>query len=441
MISFLRPAKPSSKVNESEVNPLYRKNRRKVFFGIFIGYAGYYLVRKNFALIMPHLIKEGFNTKELGIILSGVDISYGVSKFLMGNVSDRSNPRFFLPLGLSLSALVMTVMGVFPIATSGVAIMFSLMFINGWFQGMGWPPCGKIMVNWFSLKERGGKMAVWNIAHNVGGGLIGVFATWGLILFNDDWKSALYLPAIFAFGIAVACIFLIKESPKSEGLPSIEEYKNDYPDKNLEINHTSARDIFVEHIFKNKLLWTIAIANAFIYLIRYGILNWAPTYLSEVKNYSIGDTGWAFFIYEYAGIPGTLLCGYLSDKVFKGRRGPVSIIYLSLVFVAIMVYWITPAGHHVIDNIALFSIGFLIYGPVMLIGVHALDLVPKNAAGTAAGFTGLFGYVGGALSASVLFGYIVNKYGWDGGFYLLLFAAIAAIFLLILVTKWEKKTN
>jgi OPA family glycerol-3-phosphate transporter-like MFS transporter len=29
----------------------------------------------------------------------------------------------------------------------------------------------------------------------------------------------------------------------------------------------------------------------------------------------------------------------------------------------------------------------------MIIGLHALDLVPKQAAGTAAGFTGFFGYV------------------------------------------------
>ena len=41
--------------------------------------------------------------------------------------------------------------------------------------------------------------------------------------------------------------------------------------------------------------------------------------------------------------------------------------------------------------ICMIVIGFLIYGPVMLIGLHALELAPKKAAGTAAGFTGLFG--------------------------------------------------
>ena len=65
-------------------------------------------------------------------------------------------------------------------------------------------------------------------------------------------------------------------------------------------------------------------------------------------------------------------------------------------------------------------IGFLIYGPVMLIGLHALELAPKKAAGTAAGFTGLFGYLGGTVSASAVIGWAAQHYGWDGGFYVMI---------------------
>ena len=80
-----------------------------------------------------------------------------------------------------------------------------------------------------------------------------------------------------------------------------------------------------------------------------------------------------------------------------------------------------------IDNIALIAIGFLIYGPVMLIGVQALDLVPKKAAGTAAGLTGLFGYLGGALFANIGVGFLVDKWGWDAAFILFLAACVLAI--------------
>jgi OPA family glycerol-3-phosphate transporter-like MFS transporter len=191
----------------------------------------------------------------------------------------------------------------------------------------------------------------------------------------------------------------------------------------------------------NKLIWYIALANAFIYLVRYGVLDWAPTYLKEAKGFSLSETGWAYFLYEWAGIPGTLICGWLSDKVFGGRRAPATIIYMLLVTVAVFVYWKNPAGNPLVDNVALIAIGFLIYGPVMLIGVHALDLVPKKAAGTAAGLTGLFGYLGGAVFANAAMGYVVDAYGWDGGFYVLLAACVLSVVFTGLTWKKEKSSS
>ena len=70
--------------------------------GIFIGYAGYYLVRKNFSLIKPDLLEMGFDKGDLGLIGAALSIAYGISKFVMGNISDRSNPKVFLSLGLPL---------------------------------------------------------------------------------------------------------------------------------------------------------------------------------------------------------------------------------------------------------------------------------------------------------------------------------------------------
>jgi OPA family glycerol-3-phosphate transporter-like MFS transporter len=317
--------------------------------------------------------------------------------------------------------------------------MFSLLFINGWFQGMGWPPCGRVMVHWFSLRERGTKMSVWNVAHNVGGGLVGPLAIAGLALFGT-WQSKFYFPGIIALVTAFVAYLLVKDTPQSCGLPPIEKYTNTYS-KEYSIDHEkelTTRQILLDYVLVNKLIWYIAAANAFVYLVRYGVLDWAPTYLKEAKGFSLQETGWAYFAYEYAGIPGTLLCGWLSDKVFKGRRAPATIIYMILVTIAVLVYWKNPPGNPLVDNIALTAIGFLIYGPVMLIGVHALDLVPKKAAGTAAGLTGLFGYLGGALFANAAMGYVVDAWGWDGGFVVLVASCGLAILFTALTWKKEK---
>ncbi len=182
------PAPHRPRVADSLVDPLYRRPRWQVFAGIFFGYAGYYLVRKNFSLAIPSLIDEGFTKGDLGFAMSGVAIAYGISKFVMGAVSDRSNPRFFLPAGLFLSAGIMLVMGLVPWALSSIGVMFALQLANGWVQGMGWPPSGRTMVHWWSQRERGTVVSAWNIAHNVGGGLIGPLFLLGLHWFGD-WRS------------------------------------------------------------------------------------------------------------------------------------------------------------------------------------------------------------------------------------------------------------
>ena len=172
-------------------------------------------------------------------------------------------------------------------------------------------------------------------------------------------------------------------------------------------------------------------------MIRYGVLDWAPTYLHEVKDFSVDKSSWAYFFYEWAGIPGTLLCGWISDRWFNGRRAPAAILYMVLVLIAVVIYWFNPAGNPAIDIAALMAIGFLIYGPVMLIGLHALELVPKKAAGTAAGLTGLFGYLGGAVVANIALGYTLDYFGWDGGFMLLVGGCICSIILLAMTVKHE----
>ncbi len=436
MLGIFAPAAHRAPLPADRIDPVYRRLRWQIFAGIFIGYAGYYLLRKNFSLAMPYLVEQGYSRGELGVALSAVAIAYGLSKFLMGLVSDRSNPRYFLPFGLVMSALVMLLFGFAPWATSSVSIMFVLLFLNGWFQGMGWPPSGRTMVHWWSQKERGGVVSVWNVAHNVGGGLIGPLFLLGLAWFND-WHAAFYVPAVVALAVAVFAFIAMRDTPQSCGLPSVEHWKQDFPEGYSEGHERefSTKEIFVEYVLKNRLLWYIALANVFVYLLRYGVLDWAPTYLKEAKHFSVDKTSWAYFFYEWAGIPGTLLCGWLSDKLFRGNRGATGVVFMLGVLVATLVYWLNPEGNPGIDLAALVSIGFLIYGPVMLIGLQALELVPKKAAGTAAGFTGLFGYLGGSVAANALVGYTVDHFGWDGGFMLLIGSCVLAIVFLAMTLR------
>lgn len=456
MWKFLAPPAYKAEMPAEKVDSNYKKLRWQVFLGIFIGYAGFYIVRKNFSMAIPELAPFGFETGELSIVLSMNAIAYALSKFLMGSVSDRSNARVFLPLGLVLAAISMAFM-IVPVTAIGpehkmwaIALMAVLNFLVGWFNGMGWPPCGRVMTHWFSIKERGTKMSIWNCAHNVGGALVGPMAVYGAIWFGSWFygsQTKYYFligtyafPAAVAIFIAILAYILIRDTPQSCGLPSIEKYRNDYP-KNYSEKHEqvlTAKEIFFKYVFNNKMLWLIAIANAFVYMVRYGCLDWAPAFLKDSQGYDIKDAGWAYFAYEFAAIPGTLVCGWLSDKVFKGRRAITTIIFMALVAVFILLYW-RFSYNYTIVTLSLIGIGFFIYGPVMLIGVQALDLAPKNAAGTAAGLTGFFGYFfGTAILANIVIGYVAGSVGWDWTFVLLLAACALSILFISFTAKEER---
>lgn len=419
MFSILKPAPAIPPLPPERIDPEYRRLRWQVFAGIFIGYAGYYLVRKNFALAIPDILKEypEYSKAALGTAMTGLSIAYGFSKFIMGSVSDRSNPRWFMTLGLLLTSAVTFAFGTFPAIYGSLFAIVALQTLNGWFNGMGWPPSGKTMVHWWSTKERGVTVSVWNVAHNVGGALVAKLALAGVLIFGD-WGAKFYFNAAVAALVAVVIALLLRDTPQSCGLPAIEQYKNDYPpDYSAAHERTfTFKEIFFGYVLNNKFLWAIAVANAFVYFVRYGVVDWIPTYLQTAKGFSFQQSSWAWAAFEYAGIPGTILCGWISDRIFRGRRAPATILFMSLTLAALVVYGLNRHGPLWIDIASLLAIGFFVYGPIMIIGLHALDLVPKKAAGTAAGFTGFFGYVFGSAIAGTGVGWIADRWDWAGVF-------------------------
>jgi OPA family glycerol-3-phosphate transporter-like MFS transporter len=245
------------------------------------------------------------------------------------------------------------------------------------------------------------------------------------------------------------CWWLIRDTPESCGLPAIEDYRKDYSGakaKKGEEDKIPFKTLFVDYILKNPALWLIGFANIFVYFIRYGIADWSPIYLQEVCNMSDTDSSFAYTIREYAGIIGTVLCGWLSTKFFQGRCAPVNVIYMILVVIGVLAYWqaIPLAEMLAIDvkyiiYVSLALIGGAIYGPVAMISIQAISIVPKNAAGTAAGFMGLLGYlIGDAILSKIAFGYVADSsLGWN--FTFLCFLTTGVLTALICAISWGKE--
>ncbi|MEN8196922.1 MAG: YmdB family metallophosphoesterase [Pseudomonadota bacterium] len=327
--------------------------------------------------------------------------------------------EFFMAFGLFLTACLNFAFGS---STSYPMHMF-LWTLNGFAQGMAGPPFARMLTHWYGSHERGTISSRWNINHNIGGGLAGVIAAYAASRWG--WGSAFVVPGIINIVGAGYLLLCLKDTPQSEGLPKIEEYHNDYTDdelahgKDTHETELGTRELFVKYIFKNKILWLFAAANFCVYTVRYGMLDWAPLYLAEVKGANLTDGGWAILVMEFGGIPSTLLIGWLSDKI-GGRRGLLAFLCMIPIMLAFVIIILNPPGRMAVDLAALAMIGCFIYPALAMVGVSAIDSASKKAAGTAAGFVGLWGYAARTVQAKG-FGSILDhlsathslEYAWN----------------------------
>ena len=439
---LLAPAHHIERLPESEVKRLYPRYRWRILESTFLGYAGFYLVRNNFSVVAKDIEGAlGYDHSTIGNILAITAISYGVGKFVMGSISDRSDPRKFMALGLLLTALC-------NFAFSGIGnahLHMALWGLNGFFQGMGWPPCGRSMGHWFSVRERGVFFSIWNTSHNLGGGIAGLLAAYVAGLYG--WQAAFYFPGAMAV-IGSAYLFLrLRDTPQSVGLPPIEEYKNDFTEEELvhglKEEELGTKELLFDYVLTNRYIWLLAVSNFFAYIVRYSMLDWGPMYLREVKEATLTGGGIAILVMEFGGIPSTIFLGWVSDKV-SGRRGMVGTLCMIPIVIAFAVIALTPPGFLWLDMCMLAVIGCFIYPVINLITIAALDLTSKKAIGTAAGFIGMFGYIGRTVQAKG-FGWMVDYFegiyslhtAWLIVMYTILACAVVAI--VMLATMWRLK--
>ena len=449
------PAIP--RLPEPEVQRLYPRFRYRILESTFLGYAMFYLVRNNLSPVTKDLEHAlHYTDGMLGKIMAVTALSYGIGKFLMGAVSDRSNARVFMATGLLLSALCNFAFG----AAHTYGMHLFLWTLNGFFQGMGWPPCGRSMGHWFSERERGLTFSTWNTSHNLGGGIAGALTGWAVSYFHA-WQYAFYIPGVLALVGSVYIFTRLLDTPQSVGLPPIEEYKNDYvrprEEGAADERELTFRELFVYYVLRNKFVWILAVANFFAYISRYSMLDWGPMYLRELKGTDVKGGGLAILFSEFGGIPSTIFLGWVSDKI-GGRRGAIaalSMIPIILAFSAMM--YITNSNyaaawstqHHLYFDYAMLTvISFFIYPVINLITIMALDLTSKKAIGTAAGFIGLFGYVG-RMAQAWTFGSMLDHFkkaagvatAWQMVFYAILGCSILAFFMLAVTWTWGPRTN
>lgn len=413
----MRSTKSEIKIPRTPYVKKYNSWRIRVLYSIIIGYATFYFCRQNFNIATP-AIREYFDvTKtQIGWILTASSIMYGVSKFCNGFISDKTNARIFMVLGLMFVGITTILIGF----SDSLFLIGILWIASNWFQSMGWPPATKMLTHWFASKELGTKWAMGATSNQIGGAL--AMVSCGYLIDKFGWRSAFFVPGAVACVVSFFLYNRLRNSPKEVGLSTVEEYKN-YPPELISDYGKLPTTELLKIVFCNKLIWYVCLANMFVYIIRLGVIYWAPTFLKDLRGISLLNAGLQIGLYEMISITGALIAGFLSDKLFQGRRGPVSTICMLSLSLLLILFWKLPIQSELLSIIILSLVGFFVSGPQLLVGIAAADFSTRGAVGTANGLSGLFGYLGAAI-AGVGVGWISDNYGWDGVF---IFFSISAL--------------
>ena len=416
--------------NPKLIDKTYRYWRIRTMYAMYIGYASFYLTRKSFTFVIPQMIQDLHFTKaQIGILGSVFYITYGISKFISGMLSDKSNPRYFMAVGLILTGIANIFFGF----SSSLLCLTLFWLINALFQGWGWPPCARLLTHWYSQSERGIWWGIWNTSHNLGGALIPIIVA-SSVLFFADWRAAMFVPGAITIITGFFLLNRLRGIPESQGLPTIEEYRNDHVEKTSkkELNLPIIK-IFFNYVFKNKYIWLLASSYVLVYIVRTAVNDWGAVYLTE-HGYTLMKANSCMSFFEIGGFIGSLVAGWCSDKIFCGMRGQTNVLFsLGVVFLLVF-FWLIPGNHFLLHSSLMFGIGFFIFGPQMLVGMAPAELTHREAAGTSTGFVGLFGYIGAAISGYPV-GLIIQNFSWFGFFVVI--GACAVLSILLLLPLWS----
>jgi OPA family glycerol-3-phosphate transporter-like MFS transporter/OPA family sugar phosphate sensor protein UhpC-like MFS transporter len=318
---------------------------------------------------------------------------------------------------------------------SSALVVFGVLWIlNGFFQGMGYPPCARLLTHWFAPKELASKMSLWNASHSLGGGAILILCGYLVEQFNS-WRICFFVPSAIALAMSVLLYTFLRDTPESVGLPEIEGSHVSGGDTAADSPEQYKR-FLRERVFSNRYIWLVSAANFFVYTIRFAVFDWGPTMLDKFKGVEVGNASRMVAGFEVAGLAGMILTGYLTDRVFGGRGVILSLVSMLFCGLSIYLFWIVPGNSFWLNTALLMATGFFVYSPQALVAVVVANLATKRAAATAVGLTSIFGYASTVLSGWGL-GLLVHSFGWSPAFPCLIAAALAgaALFAAALPAK------
>ncbi|MBN1444694.1 MAG: MFS transporter [Candidatus Omnitrophica bacterium] len=400
------------------------RNHRKTFITLWLTYASFYLCRVNISIAIPRIIEElNFSFVKMGMLGSVFFVVYAAGQIVNGLAAGRRSPRKIIITGIIGSAVVNILFG----TSSIFPLMLVLWGLNAYFQSAGWSPSVKIVSNWFSEKKSGTVSGLFGASYHFGNAVSWLIAGGIALLFS--WRMLFFLPALLFLLSGLHFLLFVRDHPEAEAVLKTEH-------KQGQAGHSYAGDFL--KIVKDPRILQVGIASMFLGITAYGFLYWIPSYLYKERSMSLSAASFNALCFPLAGALGAIAAGWASDRFFRSKRKPVTLIMISCaVFLTFLFPYLSAAGRIMIIPVLLL-LGFMVDGPHILFGMTFAIDYGKERAAAIAGFVNSLNYLGSAAGIFVT-GQLISRFGWQYVFYfwtgsLILSAAVISVkkkFLLV----------
>ena len=304
--------------------PGFRSRRGLNWACIGLLYTSFYMCRYNFSIANGAISEEfGFSKADMGAIITTALLAYACGQIVNGLLADRLGGKHAMLIGAAGTVVMNVIFGV--ASFWGLLWMFvTIRGIDGYLQAFGAPGMVKINAAWFGQRERGRFAGIFGFMINLGRfgifklgpALLAGFVFLGLWQIPPlHWRWLFWVPAGITTVVAICMALIVKDTPEEAGFLS----------PNPQENGGDARLGFKAvlcTIASNPVVWVVACAYACTGAVRQGIDQWFPRFMSEAYHVDFQSAQFQLvgFLIPFVASAGSLVSGYVSDTLFRGRR-------------------------------------------------------------------------------------------------------------------------
>jgi MFS transporter, OPA family, glycerol-3-phosphate transporter len=413
-----------------------RRGLNWAFVGLL--YTSFYMCRYNLSLANRAISTQfGFSKEQMGAIITTALLAYACGQIVNGLLTDRLGGKRAMLIGTAGTVVMNTLFGV--ASFWGLLWLFVVIRgIDGYMQSFGAPGMVKINAAWFRHTERGRFAGIFGFMINLGRfgifklgpALLAGFTFLGLIRIPPlHWRWLFWIPAGIAIVVGICMALTVKDAPEQTGFPPVNPQEESGGEVRVKVF-----EVF-KIIVSNPVIWIIACAYACTGAVRQGIDQWFPRFMQEVHHVDFQSTEFQFlgFLIPFVASVGSLVSGYISDTIFRGRRAPVA---AGLYFLETIIILLAAQFHS-----ANAAVLFLVLISLTANSTHsilgtaaAMDIGGAKMAGFASGVIDSFQYFGGSL-AGIALGALLDR-SWGSYFYFMApFGVIGGILMLTILGR------